>query len=78
MADLQVLQNKAARIILDLPPRASVSDALAKRHGNNCCIGELNTPLFLFLNQLMVHFSLPFNIGLTVTFMIMKHDPGIT
>ena len=30
MAELQVLHNKAARIILDLPLRASASDALAK------------------------------------------------
>ena len=30
--DLQVLQNKAARIILDFPPHASSSDALAKLH----------------------------------------------
>ena len=28
MDDLQVLQNKATRIILDLPPRASSTDAL--------------------------------------------------
>ena len=32
MAELQVLHNKAARIILDFPPRASASDALAKLH----------------------------------------------
>ena len=30
MAELQVLQNKAARIILDLPARASATDALAR------------------------------------------------
>ena len=32
MADLQVLHNKAARLILDLPPRASASDALERLH----------------------------------------------
>ena len=32
MADLQVLQNIAACVILDLHPRASASDALAKLH----------------------------------------------
>ena len=32
MAELQILHNKAARIILDLPPTASASDALSKLH----------------------------------------------
>ena len=32
MAELQILHNKAARLILDLHPRASASDALAKLH----------------------------------------------
>lgn len=32
MSELQVLHNKAARLILDLPPSASASDALAKLH----------------------------------------------
>ena len=32
MAELQILHNKAARLILDLHPRASASGALAKLH----------------------------------------------
>ena len=44
MADLQVLQNKAARVVLDLPPRASASDALAKLHWKPLLRRRAKTP----------------------------------
>ena len=46
--------------------------------GNHDCVGELNTALFLFLNQLIVSFAMPLTTVLTVTFMITTHDPGAT
>jgi len=60
MTQLQVLQNKAVRIILDLPPRTSATEALDKlrwrlrsrRHAERCaififkCLNNLSTQSF--------------------------------
>ena len=62
MEQLQVLQNKAARTILDLPPRASASDHL--RWGRLSRTRAEHRAIFMFkcLNNLFTHsFDIVFN-----------------
>ena len=72
MDDLQVLQNKAACIILDLPPHTSSCDAQVKTT-TMYCTEELSTVPLIFVYQsiLITFFLVPLNFVLMVIFM---HD----
>ena len=62
MDDFQVLPNKAARIILDLP-HAHLLVMLPRNYiGHHYCAEEPSTAPFLFINQLTTFFLMPFNL----------------
>ena len=79
MDDLQVLQNKAVHIILDLPPRTSSCDVQAKLHWKPLqCIAQKSwaEAPFLFINQLITFFLVPLHSVLIVIFTIMIPNLG--
>ena len=65
MAELQILHNKAARLILDLHPRASASNALAKLHWKSLQWRRAeHRAIFVYksINNLFIHsFNFSFN-----------------
>ena len=68
--------DKAARIILDLP-HAHLLVMLQRNYiGNHYCAEEPSTAPFLFINQLITFFLMPFNLVWIVIFIIMIPDLG--
>ena len=72
--DLQVLQNKAARIILDFPPNASSSDALAKLHWKPLLRRRAGHRAIFINKSIDKFFSMPLNLVLIVILMIVIPD----
>ena len=68
--------DKAARIILDLP-HAHLLVMLQRNYiGNHYCAEEPSTAPFLFINQLITFFLMPFSLVWIVIFIIMIPDLG--
>ena len=78
MAELQILHNKAARLILDLHPRSSASDALAKLHWKPLQRrGAEHRAIFVYksINNLFIHsFNFSFNSGFHNYNTRLKHN----
>ena len=72
--DLQVLQNKAARIILDFQPHASSSDALAKLHWKPLLRRRAGHRAIFINKSIDKFFSMLLNLVLIVILMIVIPD----
>lgn len=77
VAELQVLRNKAARLILDLPSRTSSSDGLGRHVENVYSAGGRSTALFLLRSILVTFVCIRVNFCLILVFIIIILDPNI-